>query len=273
MANLIGSRKESPIWNLEEIVMSPAEIEAQERLAKQKSPSMPIQTPASSQPIITPDDNPPQIGLTSGWLYVPSIGMEFSPTLDGFSNNWYDAHKFVRAKKLIMPSPDETWALFFEAKTQIAKPEFRKVYEFFTQKTPVNTWHGEWQDAFFKEENGKMYIQRLKDFKANGNPEFHQGKDITGTYLASDCYADISQKTNITSQGLCKVASAKNSYEVGNNIYNWYPRDGAVARFSANSVGAFLYCYRDPSFSVASLGVRLARRVAPSVVQKSGGSK
>lgn len=49
MIGLIGSKKESPIWSLEEIVMSPAEIEAQERLLKNKSQPMPAQNPISSQ--------------------------------------------------------------------------------------------------------------------------------------------------------------------------------------------------------------------------------
>ena len=51
MTNLIGSRNPriEIRTSLDGIVMSPAEIEAQEKISRQKSPSMPIQNPISSQ--------------------------------------------------------------------------------------------------------------------------------------------------------------------------------------------------------------------------------
>jgi hypothetical protein len=217
---------------------------------------------------VTRDDNPSQVTPTNGWLYVPSIGMEFSPDLDGLGTNWYDSHKLAKSKGLIMPSPEETWALIFEAKAHLDKPEFRKLYEFFTRKTPKNTWHSEWQDAFFKEENGKMFKSRFKGLNAKGEPEFDNPVDITRTYLTSDGYANVSQKSNITAQGLCNVADSRTNYVEGENFYFWYPRNGAVARFIANSDRAYLYCSRNPTSTDAGLGVRLARRVAPSTVGK-----
>jgi hypothetical protein len=242
--------------------------ELEKRLAEEKT----ISPDSYSPPLnVTSDDNPPQDSLTPGWLYVPGIGMEFSPVLEGLNSNWYDAHRLVKSKNFVMPSPDETWALFFEAKAQIAKPEFRKIYEFFTQKTPVNTWHGEWQDAYFKVENGKIYMHKLKGFNSKKEPEFHQGVDITGTYLTKDCYANISQKANLTSFGLCKVEDSQNNYVVGENMHFWFPRNGSVARFGANSDRAFLNCDRAPTSANPSLGVRLARRVAPSILQKNQG--
>jgi len=182
--------------------------ELERRLAEKK-----ITPPAD---LTTPDNNPPQTALTNGWLYVPSIGMEFSPDLEGFNSNWYDSHKLARSKGFVMPSPYETWALIFEAKANLSKPEFRKVYEFFTRKTPKDTWHGEWQDAFFKVEEGKMYMYGLKGFNPKGEPEFHNKIDITQNgYLTKDGYADISQRANITPQGLCKVADSRKDYVEG----------------------------------------------------------
>ena len=140
--------------------------ELEKRLVEEAKVNKPP-TPPSSPPIVTKDDNPPQDGLTSGWLYVPSVGLEFAPTLDGLGSNWYDAHKLAKSKNFIMPSPEETWALFFYAKANLSKPEFSKIYEYFTKKSPVNTCHGEWQDAFFKYENGKMFMHRLKSFNAS----------------------------------------------------------------------------------------------------------
>jgi len=232
------------------------------------------ESPTTISPsIVTPDDNPIQTTPTKGWLYVPSVGMEFAPTLDGLNSNYYEAHNLVISKNLIMPSPEETWALIFEAKANLAKPEFRKIYEFFTEKTPQSTWHGEWQDAFFKEENGRMYMHRLKSFDGKGEPEFHKGIDITGTYQTSDGYSDISKRTNITSQGLCNVQDSRTSYVKGENIFNWYPRNGKVVRFRADSGRAVFYCDGSPTYSGASLGVRFARRVAPKPSRKNGGSK
>ena len=118
-----------------------------------------------------------------------------------------------------------------------------------------------------------MYMHRFKGLNKKGEPEFLAGVDITGTYLVNDGYANISQRTNITSQGLCKVADSRTDYVKGENIYSWYPRNGAVARFCANSDRADLGCGRNPTNAIAGLGVRYARRVAPSVVGKNGGKK
>ena len=43
------------------------------------------------------------------------------------------------------------------------------------------------------------------------------------------------------------------------NVYYWHPKDGAVARFGADSGRARLFCYGDPTFSNAGLGVRAAK--------------
>jgi len=43
------------------------------------------------------------------------------------------------------------------------------------------------------------------------------------------------------------------------DLYYWYPRNGAVARFSANSDRVYLYCNRDPDYSNSALGVRAAK--------------
>lgn len=277
--HIIGSRNPriEIRTSLDGILMSQEEIEQQERASQQKREAKRKSKSGIAQPDIpqnvTRDNNPPQATPTTGWLYVSSIGMEFAPTLDGFSSNWYDAHKLVKSKGLIMPSPEETWALIFEAKARLDEPEFRKIYEFFTKKTLKDTWHGEWQDAYFKEEKGKMYMHRFKGLNKKGEPEFHTGVDITGTYLANDGYANISQRANITPQGLCKVADSRTDYVNGENIYSMYLGDGAVAGFGAGSGGAGLYCNWDPSGSFASLGVRYARRVAPSVVGNNGGKK
>ena len=45
----------------------------------------------------------------------------------------------------------------------------------------------------------------------------------------------------------------------GKEVYFYPPSNGSVARFGADSAGASLYCYWDPSISFVSLGVREAR--------------
>jgi len=232
------------------------------RLAEEPSPqrntTSPITNPDTSQPA-------PVMARTPGWLYVPSIEMEFATDLSGLNSNWYDAHKLARQNGCVMPSIAETWELFFYAKANQNKPEFRKVYDFFTRKTPQNTWHGEWQDAFFRTIKKKMLMYKFKGLNAKGEPEFQNPIDITGTYLTSDGLANITQRANVTPNGMLNVADSRNSYVEGENFYSWYPRNEAVARFDAYSGWAVLSCYGNPAGSYASLGVRFARRVAPSV--------
>jgi hypothetical protein len=269
LIHIIGSKNQriEIRTSLDGIVMTPEEIAEEEKLIRQNKERKRKEkrTQPITQPNVTRDDNPPQATPTNGWLYVPSIGMEFSPDLEGFGTNWYDAHKLVKSKGVIMPSPEETWALIFEAKANLDKPEFRKIYEFFTKKTKGDIWHGEWQDAYFIEKGKKLYVRRLKDFTSKNKPIFFKGTDVTGEYLSSDNYADITQRSNITAQGLLNVKDSRSSYVEGENFYFWTPKNRTVAWFGVNSDKAYLYCDGDPTVTNASLGVRYARRVAPSV--------
>jgi len=68
--------------------------------------------------------------------------------------------------------------------------------------------------------------------------------------LIEDRYADF----DFNSQGLL-IKPNGNSYEQGKNVYFWYPRQGSVARFYADSFRASLNCDRDPGNSDSGLGV------------------
>ena len=70
MISLIGSRKESPIWNLEEIVMSPQEIAEQERLEAIKR-SKKFESPIKTEPIMTPSQPVPPIVVNPSQTTLP----------------------------------------------------------------------------------------------------------------------------------------------------------------------------------------------------------
>jgi hypothetical protein len=193
--------------------------------------------------------------INNEWIYVPSINMRFAKTRSNYNLNWSDTHKTLIPQGLRMPKPEDTWALIHYLKANLSDRQHKEVYDDILKTTPVNTWHGEWQNAVYSHDGGKVYVQHVKGLKKNGDIDLTSKVEIKN-YLTSDGWADITANANISDKGLCKVASSKSSYFQGENIYFWYPRDKAVARFDANSSGAVLDCDWYPYVTVASLGVR-----------------
>ena len=105
-----------------------------------------------------------------------------------------------------------------------------------------------WLDAKFLQDKGSRYLQT--------NHRVVSGKLVSTKLpleacLREDAYVDL----KFNSQGLATTKSATQNYSLGNNIQFYHPRDGAVARFVANSVRARLDCNGDPAYSHAGLGV------------------
>ena len=81
-------------------------------------------------------------------------------------------------------------------------------------------------------------------------------EELDSITLRTDKLPGISLESwlrNPTSQGFPRIDVASG------NLYYWYPRNGNVARFSTDSVGAVLDCDGDPSCSNPGLGVRHAK--------------
>lgn len=193
--------------------------------------------------------------IRDGFVYVPSIDLSFAAQRTHQNINWYDTHKQLAEEKLRMPTPRETWELIFYLKDNLDNPEYEQVYNDILKLTPKDTWHGEWQNAFFTKAGDKTYIQHVKGIKSNGELELSPKKELTD-FLNSDCWADISSIANISQDGLCNKQSNLTKYAQGGNIYSWPPFDKSVARFGAGSDWANLYCGRRPDGALTSLGVR-----------------
>ena len=134
---------------------------------------------------------------------------------------------------------------------QIPKNQINDVYNSITQvKDPLRI---EWLDSKFEEQGEKMHII-YPIFKGKA---WEYVKEPLEECLMQDKTAGIDINywlNNATSQGLPPKNSATGS------LYYWYPRNGAVARFGADSDRAGLYCDWGPADHGASLGVRVARK-------------
>ncbi|MDO8556037.1 MAG: hypothetical protein Q7R96_02580 [Nanoarchaeota archaeon] len=202
----------------------------------------------------SPVVQPPRSNVSSldGFIYVPSADLHFAKERTHYGTNWEQAHLALAQEGSFMPTPAQTWELLKYLKGNLADPECRKVYdEILKKKDP---WKGEWQNAKYLKISGKMSMREVE--VRNGKVE-HKSAQNLDACLMEDCWADFDSANK---QGLLTRKSSDNTYKQGNNIYFWYPREGAVARFGAVSDGAGLGCDGGPSDSNDGLGVRAVRR-------------
>jgi hypothetical protein len=132
-------------------------------------------------------------------------------------------------------------------------------------------WRSEWLDANFKyldskgkpitsDKKGTFYIEHSHKLQ---NGVLVPTREVMLPYLENSKWLDLSSLlTAANSQGI-----ATTSAQDGKGIYFYRPSkdNNSVARFIAYSGRAGLDCNRGPTYSDASLGVRFARRLAPSV--------
>lgn len=224
-----------------------SDVEAFLNLKIPPAPKKPEQREKPEQPKTTNQEIP------KDWVYIKPANLSFSPEITLKNLNWYDTHKEILKPETFgrMPTTAETWQAILYARQNL---QLKTFYDSIL-KTTTTGWHGEWQNDFFTEEDGKMYIQHLIRFEKD-KPVFSQKKEITD-FLTKDGwnFADISSQDKITSEGLCKKLSQQTPYQQGQNIYFYKPTDQRVVRFDAGAVDAGLNCDRDPDFTDGSLGV------------------
>jgi hypothetical protein len=250
MTNLIGSRKESPIWNLEEIVMSPAEIAVQERLEASKR-SKKFESPVKAEPIMTSPkviNNPIK---QQGMIYVPSLDLYVSENRILHGKDWNDQTAQLHSDNKRMPTIPEFIGFVNYLRSsdgQKAVPNYQKILDEIYKVG--GSWRSEYLDASFVKKKDGLYVAYHK-FDSSGK--------IIKTDEKLDAY-QIRDKTpgidlaewlsSPTRQGLPK------SNISNGDLYYWSPVEGRVAGFDAYSDRASLDCDRGPSYSSASLGVR-----------------
>ena len=223
-------------------------IERLNREAKESKPDVNVKS--RQEPVQAPAEDAQN---TEGYVYIKPINLYLAKEITLKDTNWNNSHGKLFSQtldlphkpRLRMPTPRETWDSLFYLQSDLSNPEFKQLYEV-------------------------MYVQQVTGIDSKGKLVFSTREKLEDC-LQQDGWADISQESNITSQGLCNVASTSKSYKQGKNVYFYYPRNGSVARFVAYSDRADLDCYWRPDDSYASLGVRACAEGA--VMQNSGGLK
>jgi hypothetical protein len=183
------------------------------------------------------------------YIHVPSLNLYFAKERILQGKNWYDCHKDLQANNQRMPTIPE----FIEF-LKYAKDNFQDIYKDITEvKDP---WRAEWLDADFKTKGKDLYINYNHILDSKGNLVPKNSDIIDKNTLMTDKTPGISLddyiNNNFTNQGL------PNKKVKSGDLYYWFPRsdDNSVAGFYASSGRAYLYCYRNPSYAISSLGVR-----------------
>ena len=210
----------------------------------------PTQSSPQVQPIISaaPD--------LQGYIYVPSIGLYLAKQRTHTGLNWNQTHEELQKENLRMPTIYEFKEFLKYLKqnpnglSDASSQEIATVIDdILTVRSP---WRSEWLDAKFEKRGKELYVIE------KNNPSSAQ---LLEKCLMKDREPGIDFDewlNNSTKQGLPNTKAKKGQ------LYYWYPRDTAVARFAANSGRAILVCGRYPTGTYSSLGVfACAEGVAP----------
>ena len=197
-----------------------------------------------------------------GFIYVPSINLYLSKEVSHKGKSWNECHEILSKEDAFMPTiyhfkeflkymrenPNGT--------NDASGSEIETILdEILTVRDP---WRAEWLDAKFEKRKDGLYL-----LTKQGSPE-----KLTD-YLDKTRNPGIDLDDwleNANSQGL------PSSKTKDGKLYYYAPVDGRVARFDADSDGAYLGC--DDGVPVSrsdSLGVR--RATAEGGSQKTGGRK
>ncbi len=232
--------------------------------------NVPITPAVNSAPIQDPNLGVANINPRE-YIQVGMIGLNGNPVaistyeLQGSNNkNYEDTHRFLLKQGLYMPTPKIFMTHFknvIEAKkgkrnlsyadgSQVSFFDVEALYQHLTTneknifgRKDVGAWT--WLNAGFNKGNLETVVE------IGANRELTKLVVPLEAYLKKDCFASL----DFNSQGLANSKSSNQNYLPGENVFFYYPRDGAVARFEANSDRADLDCVRYPTNSNPALGV------------------
>lgn len=200
------------------------------------------QAPSQTSPLVNAPD-------LQGYIFVPSINLYVAKERTYKGLNWYQTHEELQKENLRMPTiPQFIEYLKFLQSQHQDRNEAQTILD---EILKIGNWRAEWLDARF-EKSGSDLLYCFNHKIAN-NQIISRDSQKLEPCLREDCWADIFGSAN--SQGLPNEKLG-NSYEQGKNAYFYFPRENFVARFGAYSGRAYLNCYRDPTGTYSSLGVR-----------------
>ena len=199
--------------------------------------------PATNPPA-QPPVNAPNL---DDYIFVPSIGLYVAKQRTHPGLNWFQTHEELHKENLRMPTIYE-----FKEFLKYLRQNQNGLNDASSQEittiiddilTVRNPWRAEWLDAKFEKRAKGIYIIEKNDPNTIQPLEKCLMKD-KGPGIDLEDWLN-----NSTKQGLPNPKAKKGQ------LYYWYPRDTAVARFNADSDRAYLYCDWYPTNLDASLGV------------------
>jgi len=188
----------------------------------------------------------------------------------GLNNlNWEETHFKLNENGLYMPTPEifmpyfrmvlntyhNKGKLYDLSGKEIPRKELKDIYLHLT-KDHIAAYEDEggdqkgawtWLNAKFIEEDKEWYLEKAR---VQGDGLKYERTPLEA-HIRDDCYVDL----KFNSQGIPTNRSKTQEYKQGKNIYFYYPLNGAVVRFSANSGRVGLNCFRNPWYSNSSFGV------------------
>ncbi len=229
------------------------EAERAEALRKKNEPKQEVQEEEQAEKIIRmPESAEPK----KDYVFVPSLGLYLSENRYLQDKDWNQTQKILHKEGRRMPTIPEFVELLKYLRSKDGKSKLKNAEkildEIYTVRGP---YRAEWLDAKFEEKNG-MYVA-YHTFDSKGS--IVQKSDELEEYLTEDKIPGINLEfwlDDSTKQGLPEPKVAKG------DLYYWYPRDGAVAGFSADSGRADLDCDGYPDDRDAGLGVRYVEPIA-----------
>ena len=178
--------------------------------------------------------------------YIPSINLYVSREKILHGNNWYKCHEDLNKKGLQMLTIPKFIHYINYLKENPNSNNNKILDDILEVRSP---WRAEWLDAKF----GNNTITDHKELYKN---KLEKVTENLEDCLMEDKFPGIDLEywlNNHTKQGLPLKNTPKG------NLYYYYPRNGTVARFSADSGRANLDCNRNPDDSDSDLGVRAAK--------------
>ena len=204
----------------------------------------------------------------SDYIKVPNTNVLISREIIHKGLNWENTHYALADNGLFIPSPGLFMPYFLNVRAAahgkvilydgnnnpIPRNEAEELWNYLssTNRTRGDCWT--WLDAMFKQGSGYNSLDIETDHRVavkNGKKSLQGKVNPLEICIDEDCFVDL----DFNKQGFPIRKSSNQKYVQEENIQYWYPKNGRVARFMADSGGAFLSCLVGPSLSYSSLGV------------------